>query len=387
MVYLIPLVLLLIGAVLYDKKGISKGNFLYWLSCLTIILIFGFRYRVGGDTLNYMYKYNLLPNLSEANVALAGLYDVEIGFFYLESFVKTVFDSFYGVQVIESLFVNVVIFWFAKNRTSYKFSFALIYFLLLSFYFNTEIMREAIAVSFFLLGINQYENGRKSSFYLFMIGAVLFHYSSIFLLLYPILHKILKNTKLTLIYGSVALIVLSVGSIPMMSGYLGTKIANNMNYQFTVWGELSVFLKFVVLPCFVVYLYRRFAVMDRNAYKNDVHFLYVYMFYGMLTLGPFSILMRLLNYLNPIFFIVIIRLFTSWKPSLIRSKGISKFCMSFALFIFFLFPYLRDTSHILKGTHFYCLWFPYYSILDEQEDPSREAFVVAQFEKLHDAGL
>ena len=65
MVYLIVLVILLLLTVHYDINGKTKYRN-QWYSAITIILILiaGLRFRLGDDTLNYIYMfYYDTPNL------------------------------------------------------------------------------------------------------------------------------------------------------------------------------------------------------------------------------------------------------------------------------------------------------------------------------------
>ena len=380
MIYVIPIVLAILG-LLNNKGSTSKGAFLYWVTCISIILIFGLRYRVGGDTLNYMDRYEWLPELKYLSFADLFIYNLEPGFVVLCGIAKQFFHSFYAVQIFESCLANIAIFYYAKKKIGVNFLFVLLYFILLSFYFNTEIMREGCAVAFFLLGLLQYEKGNIAKFYIWMIPAVFFHYSSLFLLLFPLLNKMMVTPKRLIVWGAVALILLNFMNLPVIGGYLGAKIEENSTYHFSIWGKLVVFLKYVVFPYAILKFIKRNDSSEKSITIQN--FLYVYMFFGILTIGPYSILMRLMNYLNPIFLIIVAYCFSKsfkFAPNTSFVRLSSLIC----LFVFYLSPYLGDTSHITRDTHFYCLWFPYHSIFDEQTDAKRETFVRAQFNELHE---
>src|SRR5690606_12351352 len=69
----------------------------------------------------------------------------------LNSACKTIIDDFAVLQFIHTIFVNAVVFWFFNKYTKYKFTSLFIYLLFYYLYYNTEILRESIAISFFLL--------------------------------------------------------------------------------------------------------------------------------------------------------------------------------------------------------------------------------------------
>ena len=55
MIYLIPLVLMIIGYSKYDFPKCKTKDFVLWgLLYFVLVSIIGLRYKVGGDTYNYM---------------------------------------------------------------------------------------------------------------------------------------------------------------------------------------------------------------------------------------------------------------------------------------------------------------------------------------------
>lgn len=376
--------MLLWGAFLYDNRtSDSQGNVFYWFCCIIIILTFGLRYRVGGDTLNYLWKYELISPLSQLSFAQLFLLETEPGFGFLLSFFKQFTDDFYCVQLTESFFVNVVWFKLIENQVQNKFFAAFLFFIMHSFYFNTEIMREAIAVGFFTIAYLQLRKGNIAKFYLWMIPSLLFHYSAFFMLVVPLFNEKVKNRK------QVILLIISLyfltGVIPVLfpyfDGYLGTKIANNESYAFTVWGIIAAAIKYVIYPAFLLGLYKHYVNTSDDS--DEVKLLYTAMIFGSLSLGEYSILMRLSNYMQPFLLIILVRILR--KLSFGNStQAIYLLAIVGLLWINNLGFYFKDESKYVKGARYYCRWYPYYSIFDEHEDPTREIFVRGQFDNLND---
>ena len=55
MIYLFPILFLIIGYKIYDKPYSSKSGYTLWsIVFILLVLIIGLRYKVGGDTYNYI---------------------------------------------------------------------------------------------------------------------------------------------------------------------------------------------------------------------------------------------------------------------------------------------------------------------------------------------
>lgn len=384
MVYLLLLILLLFGIAIFDGRGgKSRGAKYFWFCYIALTLVFGLRYRVGGDTLNYMFKYSIMPPLSDLSLSDILLMQVEPAFATLMAFFKQYTDSFYGVQLVESAFVNFVWFKLIYERTDRIFLGAVLYFLMNSFYFNTEIMREGFAVAIFVLAYKRLEQGSLLKYYGILSIGVLWHFSSLFMLFVPLFRKYATDLKRTCLIIVAVLLVSTVAQsfFHLFGGYLAVKVSNSSTYYFSIWGQLASVLKFVVFPYLIMSLYRRYTGAGFNDAK--VRFILVQMIYGSMALGEYAMLMRLSNYMQPFFLVILVEVlgyvsYSKYKRRMtaICIYGIIAFC--------YIMPYTKDVSHIEKGARFYCRWYPYHSIIDEKEDPVRESFVRNQFNHLNE---
>lgn len=385
MVYLLILILLLYGIVNFDGKGIDKarGAKYFWFCYLFLTLVFGLRYRVGGDTLNYMLRYSVMPPLSELNISDILLMQVEPGFATLMAFFKQYTDKFYGVQLVESAFVNFVWFKLIYERTERKFLGALLYFLMNSFYFNTEIMREGFAVAIFVLAYKRLERGELLKYYSILSVGVLFHFSCLFMLFVPLFRKYAINLKRTCLIIVTVLIASTVAQsiFHMFGGYLAVKVSNSSTYYFSIWGLIASGLKSVLFPYWIMTLYRQYTGAGYDDPK--VRFILVQMIYGSMALGEYAMLMRLSNYMQPFFLVLLVEVLSYVAFSKYKNH-MAAICIYGIIVFSYIMPYTKDVSHIEKGARFYCRWFPYHSIFDEKEDPVRESFIRNQFDQLND---
>lgn len=381
MIYFAILILLLIGVLFENSLPKSKkGDLYFWLCYFAIVIMFGLRYRVGGDTLNYIIKYEFIPPLSELSFLDLFLLQIEPGFAILMAFFKQYTNGFYGIQLVEAAFVNYVWFRLINKNVTHRFLGITLYYVMFSFYFTTEIMREAIAVSLFVIAYEQLLNKKTLRFYTILLIAVLFHYSCLFMFFIPLLRKYVINSKRVVIL-MVLLILLSFLIEPLfqyLGGYLLTKVENNTDYSFTIYGIASSILKTILFPWIVGYLYK--TNVNSNPHSEEQRIIFMYIVVGSLAIGNFSILMRLTNYLQPFFLIVLVLVLE--RISFLKTiKPISTFVVYTFIWIFYLNPYFKDESETYKGARYYCLWYPYHSIFDERENSIRENFVSIHFEK------
>ena len=382
MIYFVVLFVIIVGAYLYDGlPDKNKGNKYYWMCCCFLILLFGFRYRVGGDTLNYIIKYELIPDLKDLTPTNLLHLEVEPGFALLMSGVKGIFNSFYGVQVIESIVVNVTWFFLIKQRVRRKFLGVILFYIMGAFYFNTEIMREAIAISFFIIAYGHLEKGDIKKYYLILLLGITFHYSCLFMLFIPQIRKYVTCERKMWIMIIILYLVSMVAPLffSYFGGYLGVKIENSSSYRLNIWGVTSMVIKTWIFPYYVAHLYKKYN--DNAECSNEVRFIYIYMIIGSLSFGDFSMLMRLSNYMLPFFVVILANVIDriNWGRT---KNAFAMVCTCVLVWFCYITYYTSDVSSITRGAHYYNLWYPYHSILDEQEEPLRESFVNDQFENI-----
>lgn len=158
-----------------------------------IVLLMGLRYRVGIDTLNYMESYDwilVLDNLFDNDFTQTRF---EPGYMLLCALSRIVTEDFWFLQIVHSLILNTCVFVFIYRYTKNSFAGIGVYFILIFFYFSTEILRESLAIAIFLLNYENLRKRRWIRYYLFSLLSISFHYSALILWLFPFAGRLKFN--------------------------------------------------------------------------------------------------------------------------------------------------------------------------------------------------
>ncbi|MBO7545835.1 MAG: EpsG family protein [Paludibacteraceae bacterium] len=194
MVYFVFIVLALFFSLIFDReKGYHGAKCIAYVAmCGFLVLIAGLRDGLGGDTFFYQRNYEYWYEGAMENDLLSTLgWELKhSGYMPLWSlvniWVRQYSASFVVFQLLHALVVNGVICWVISRHSDRGFMFLLFYLLVGTFFlFNTEVMREGLAIAMALVGIECFTTGRKWLFWVFVVLAVGFHISALVLLLYP----------------------------------------------------------------------------------------------------------------------------------------------------------------------------------------------------------
>ena len=214
MVYCIALVLILIGIYTYDYQNTKRNKLLLWIIlCIFLICIAGFRYRLGADTIMYTRYYETIPNIFDLRGKTFEHTRFAPGFIVLMSLCKTFSDDVVLLLIVESLIVNISVFYLFWQNSKHCYFALLLYFIFLYTDLNMEVLREAIAVSIFLWAWPFFKNGKWLPYYIMTLFSTLFHISAIMTLLLPVIcipgiKEIFKFGKRTIIFS---LIIFFIG--------------------------------------------------------------------------------------------------------------------------------------------------------------------------------
>lgn len=193
MVYLIAFICTLIAAYFNNRMTPTQRKCILIVICAYVVLILGFRFEVGVDTLSYMHAYNKIPTIEHFfSTSTFERSRFEPGFLFICSLCKTFSNDFWPLQIVMAAITNVCIFIFLYQNCKNVFVGVLLYFIMRWLYFSTEIMRESAAIGIFLLNFRNLQKRRWLKYYLFSILSILFHYSAIIIWFFPFV-KILNN--------------------------------------------------------------------------------------------------------------------------------------------------------------------------------------------------
>ena len=265
--YILFILMTLTLSIIYDGREDSRGKRIWYaVTYLFLVLVMGFRNGVGGDTQSYMAAFDYVPAIATEygdyiteNFLLRSYMP---GWSLLNILAKRWFDSFYAVQMIEALIVNTCVFYIFNKYTKKIFLCILMYaFTGYIFRFNTEVMREAIAISLISVGMYKYLNGQKIYFYLSILVGLLFHVSALTALLFP-LARLRSISYKTLIAGFLGSFALWAVSNPLMlfimnhllsDSAIANKILNYSDQASNIFGFLELALQLLVSLAGILY--------------------------------------------------------------------------------------------------------------------------------------
>lgn len=375
-IYLIFLVLAAFGAWRYD--GIEEHNphksLLYWALCALLICISGFSYGLGGDKFVYMEAFENMPDHIESLTEYVYLkilvYNHMPFWSLLNVFVKRFFDSFYVLQFIQSGIVNIVYCYIVSKYTHRRFLFLLFYFLFGAFFlYNTEVMREGVAIAFCLPAIENYLDGKKTRFLLLTFTGLMFHMSAAIVLIFPFCKiKITRRTLLLSFFTALAVWGLSdfvlthIASLVMGGmGMVVQKILFYSTQATNIFGFLRSCITFMILPFMVIYYNLQWETdPDLKARKEKLAAFYIVLS----LLGcAFAGFIRLKNYAEVYFLIFFAEFIYLWFKTkdrfVVRTICIVGFIFLIPLKFFIYYP--------INKAYSYQRYFPYTCIINEDK--------------------
>lgn len=344
----------------------------FWLMCFYLICLSGFSYGLGGDKFVYMREFEEYPDtFTEVGnyVWLQFMLKGQMpGWTLLNLVARSVFHSFYAVQLIQSATINTAVCYVASKHTHRRFLFLLIYFFTLQYFiFNTEVMREGLALSFALVGMHSYMTGRKWLFYALVPVGLLFHISAVTAVLFPLSRFRISWKMLILAFlTSFAIWLLSdlvLGRVMVaVLGGMGAMVEKVLFYSIqasTIFGFLRSVITYLILPFVIMY-----TVMLNEEDKDKqrcIERMITYMVLLGILASSFAGLVRVYNYAR-IFYLILFAEFVYtlfWKKELLIVRLGTLAATVFLIVLQYMIPY-KTTN-----THYYDFFYPYTCILDE----------------------
>lgn len=383
MIYILILMLLALFALLYDVLNLREGRSIsYWGAYLILVCLAGFRFKVGGDTYNYMFTHEFLPDVSHLFITEVGIAKLQPLWLLLSAVSKSIGEEFFILQIIHAIFVNAVFFRFIQQNSTYRHTGVLFYSFSLYPYFNFEILRESLAIACFLIAFNYYSRNQWSKYYAIVTISFLFHISAIILFILPLVKSIsIKKRYIPIIFFATAAInpiTTQVLSSPIISSLIGFLSGYTEN-SYTLRGLISIFVFFLFIPLTISFIGQNILKIY-TPYASLINSGLIF-----LSLIPlFYIFFRFYNYFS-IFFVLLASniCITIAKKQSIKKIAAATLPVIFTVFFFlFTFRYFGDTSDLAQGTRWYNYWHPYYSIFNPEIDSNRESLMNAMHSRL-----
>jgi len=383
MIYFIILVVLIIPVIIYDIAGIKRGiNIWYVFEFLILVLLAGLRYRVGGDTLFYMSFFDSYPKLNELSYFDFLSAEFSPLWYVFNAIVKFIHDDFVIFQIIQAIIVNSVFFWFFRKYTKYYFSAILMYYFGYYCYFNMEIIRQVLAICFFLLAIPALNKRKYLMYYFWCIVALFFHYSALFVFFIPIFLVVFKSItykQLILISIIIGVLISVINIIPFLlslfsfNELIAFKLENYTASSVSI-KNILFFYGNIIPIIILLYLNKSNEILlEINQFKGIIIMYAILMIFSAFYHTVFT---RLSYFLTPFYIIYLIEyLYYFVKKNRLSLQTIF---VKFALFVVLFFQsyyYLRDQSEYYPNARFYYIFYPYYSVFNPTIDEDRENFL------------
>lgn len=393
MVYLVALLLLMYGVLQYDLQNYQRGKErLFLLIVLYLICVSGLSYRMGGDGIGYMMRYNSYTTYDGIGWQALTKYDGRMpGWVLLVKLCRFITADYCLFKIIHAIIINTLICNAIRGITRYVFSGLLCYFVLLYFDFNFQILRQSLSIALFIYSLIYFKSKQWYKYYICVIIAFLFHESSAVCALFPIM-RYFKATKfsLLLISGTIFAIIFFRNNIitTILGGVMPEVFAGKFYAYKQELEESSVFSAFsnlllsTIIPLLLCYIHRletSYSVIRIGALVYGISYsvgLIVPIFY---RFSLFFIVFFYLLYIE--LFIDISQKGLSFikhhtNQSINCFKNNSQRIMYFLLLVLFIIVKSRFYFTLYGDTNYpsWVQYYPYSSVFFENTDETRELF-------------
>lgn len=371
MIYFFIILFLFVLVIVFDIIGYRKGYYVFLsLSLFIFILISGLRYKVGGDTLVYMEEYESLPTIDEFSTFDISKTRYDYLWVVFCAFCKFFSGDYFFMQFVQAFIINIIYFYFICRNTSYRFTAILLYFLFGFLYFNTEIMRESVAIAVFLLAVQLYYSKKWLRYYTLCTIAFFIHSSALSLFLFPFVSKIKLNNLF--FYSLILLVLVSAILWQQFKEYIEyvalvssiqskvNSYVDNIDFDSNLKGLIFGIFLFALLPLLFVFI----AKGNHMCSFREAPFLWLYISFGIFTIFNVIIFTRFQNYLFFPFIVFLSNLVFDYKckGKIYLLKVVPLLVILFVGRYFSYFMYEPNSS-----TYMYQRYFPYNSIISKEE--------------------
>lgn len=389
MIYLLIGLYIIFLSYYYDFRHHKNGRqFHFYAILLVLILLAGFRYRLGIDSIRYAMGYQDLPNLSQLANFKFEEHKYDPLYLLLASLCRTISNEFWVMQMAQAALVNFILFRFFKKNTSNVFFAILIYYIVLYIAYMCETMRESCAIAMMLLGWEYIKDDKRLGFIVFSVLAFLFHSSSIILAIVCFFvitgyHKRISFSRSTIIAAFLVLVLASVVQVVFadvleyiaFTDRLADKAEEHLSGgHFS--SKLNLLGIFLVAISYGVVPYICAMTLRGTKYSKSLEFFLIVEMFCAAFSYPIAIFYRYMNYFMP-FVILAICKTLSMRSYTVPFIGTLR-TATFNLWLLLIFPFAFSRANYMlrndAGTEIktYARYYPYDSIFTKETDRDRE---------------
>ena len=379
MFYYVILILLIILSFRYDINGKTKYRNELYMAVLTVfILVAGLRYRLGEDTINYLYSfYHSIPYLQHINIDMFLSSGSPPLWILLNSAIKTIGGKFYMVQLAQATIVNTLILAYFKKHSPYPFACAALFFFWRYQWYSMVVMKAAIALSIVLFANDYFLDKKYAKGFLLILIATGFHQSSLLLVITPFLTFLKCNRigviALVLTYFFGMFLQSRLGDVFEMMEFaegVSNKLDNYVDSRFMTQNHN---LNFFIIKVFPIIIYPLLSLIYIKKKCKDSHILRLepFLMVGLLfQMMQFSIhVFYRFVFIYIIYYIIfIVHFFIEYSKNTIRFEKSLAYARSFAI----VFPFLFSLAYLYPMTH--VNFNPYSSVIEKSLSKEREHY-------------
>ncbi len=379
MIYFVILFFLLILTVRYDINGKEEYREQWYNTVLAIfVLLAGLRFRLGEDTINYLYTfYYDTPKLWDIKTDTLLSSGQPPLWIILNSIVKTLGGRFYIVQLIQAIIVNTLVLKYFKKHSPYPFACAALFFFWRYQWYSMVVMKAAIALSIILFANDYFLEKKYKKGCLLVLLATGFHQSSLLLLIVPFI-CFLKFNKLGVIilvctYFVGLFLQSKLGDVFVMLNFaegISNKLDNYVDSGFMMQNHN---LNFFIIKIFPIVLYPVISVIYLKRKCKDSH---------ILTLEPclmIGLLFQIMQFNIDVFYryvyifiiyyiIFIVQFFVEFSKNTLALQRSLSYFRTFAV----VFPLVFSIAYLYPMTQ--VNFNPYSSVIERSIDKARENY-------------
>ena len=334
--------------------GISKRKKIIVLSSILLLsVVSSIRYNVGGDYSSYKWIFDTIQS--------GNIVDIEKGYFILNKIIPS-----YSLLLFIVTFFSLYLIFLSLKKMFQGFEMFLfsIYIYLYYLQWNLGTIRQGVSIAIFLLSITFLQRKKYLKYCLIILGACLFHKTSIillplvllpffsctFLLIIFSILILLKNIIITTIFNLIT--YLNISYVSYVSGSIKNSLVSE-KIGIVFIGRIMMY--FIFLICQKKFK-NKFTKKERSFLKL-LNKLFLCMLFFNLFLKDFGVAMRIIKYFEVLcllsMFWIIIKIF--------KNKKLIKVSFLFLSLIYF-FNYIKISD----------TYYPYENIFSEHVYESRE---------------
>ena len=320
------------------KSSVYNRYFLNFIIIIFLIIFIGFRNFSDNDFKNYVILYEIAPVFPDIQALFNAslIHGQEIGYLLIESILKALGFGYQSIFIFSAI---IVVFFLYKSFQKLICFPVLALFIFFALYFTLMFvqMRFGIATALSLYACSCLSNGKNRMYWLFIIIALLFHYSSFGIIPVFFLNKInwLNKGNINKII-IISIIILFIPVRPLLEASLS--IFEIERYARYITGSdsgirylVSIFFTFIIIVPFIIF---RKKLSEKNIKVNIL----LSMIFSGIIISAFVWRLSILNRLSIINISALCAIIPSYLL-LINNKFI-KICSYSLIFLYCLLRFL-----------------------------------------------